>query len=52
MIGFYTEEDGIGTTALGVANPINYLKLFFLGNGPLTDNGLGTNGMVRTKVCA
>ncbi len=46
---FYTKESGMTTSPYGLINPINYLRLFFGGGGDLADNGLGTNGMIRTK---
>ncbi len=50
LVSFYTEEGGLMASPLNPVNPINYLKLILGGGGPLTDNGLGTNGMIRTNV--
>ncbi len=50
VIPFFTPEDDITASRFLAVNPINFFKALFSGNGPLTDQGAGTEGMVHTRV--
>ncbi len=49
MVPFYTSESSVSTSPIAILNPLNWLKLVLGGGGTLTDNSLGTHGMIRTK---
>ena len=47
---FVTKEPGLTASPYALFNPVNFLNHFLHGNGPLSDNGLGTMAALRTEV--
>jgi choline dehydrogenase len=50
LLPFYTERPAMSTSAFAILNPINWMKLFLLNKGPLTDHGLAATAQMHTKV--